>query len=132
MGKNNKNIKVDESYCTAIVGIEIFSERMHIDKDFGKVLYKQIIAVLELLGNEVKYSNYIDLRLGVYLESHNPGTRFFQLKEKEYLVIANHFGHGFYKNLLEFGEREQRKGKDVLIQLNKGSISMDDFNNSLS
>lgn len=119
-------------FIVGVVGIEYFPQRMHLEKEFGEVLYKQLISVLELLGKEDKYAGMPHLRLGVYLDTNNPGSRYFLLEEKAFDVIAEHFGHAFHRKLSGFAKREQRKGTDILFQLNNGTMSMQDFADRLS
>ncbi|MGL6037330.1 MAG: hypothetical protein ACRC0E_00330 [Soonwooa sp.] len=135
--KNNFNATIGNTvlpdvFIIAVVGMELFPQRMHIEKAFGEVLYKQLISILELIGKEVKSSEIPHYRLGVYLDSSNPGTRKFSLEEKEFDVICEHFGHSFHKSLSSYAKREQKKGTDVLFQLNNGNISMQEFADRLS
>ena len=118
---------MSEKYTIGIVGKEIFYQRMSIEKELGDALYEQIIGVLEFIGKECKTSKIADYRLGVYLDSKNPESRHFELGEKQFYFICDHFGHNFYKKIKEFAKREQIKGTDILFQLNAGNISAKDF-----
>ena len=120
------------SFIIAVVGIELFPQRMHLDKEFGEVVYLQLISILELIGKEVPTSEIPHYRLGVYLDSNNPGTRKFSLEEKEFNIVCDHFGHSFHKSLSSYAKREQKKGTNVLFLLNSGDISMRDFVDRLS
>jgi len=120
-------------FLISVVGMDLFPQRMHLEKEIGEVLYKQLISVLELIGREVTRNNEMPhYRLGVYLDTHNPGTRVFELEEKAFDAICENFGHTFHKHLSAYAKREQLKGTDILYQLNNGNISMQDFADRLS
>lgn len=122
----------EDRIVVAVVGKELFPNRMHIEKEFGDVLYNQLIATLEALcEEELDTFNGPDIRLGVYLDSNNDGRRYFSLSEKNGRIIYDNFGHAFHRNLKEYSLREQKKGTDVLFQLNAGNISMNDFNDKI-
>ena len=121
---------MQESYIVNVVGKDLFPNRMHVEKEFGEFLYEQLIFVLESIGEEVD-SGRPDLRLGVYLDSNNEGSRKFQVNRSQFEGIWNLFGHKFYEQIKGFSKREQKKGTDVLFQLNNGNISMNDFNKNL-
>jgi hypothetical protein len=115
-----------------IVGKEIFPQRMQLEKEFGEVLYDQIIFVLENLATELKTGHgHKDLRLGVYLDSKNPGTRYFEMSEEKYDKFYELFGHIFFSKLKEYSKRQQKLGTNILLQLNQGNISTKDFEKNL-
>ena len=120
----------EKKYIIGVVGENLFPGRMHLDFDLARILYKQLIAVLELIGVETQ-KGICDIRLGVYLDSNNEGTRKFILGEKESELIENHFSRQFIGVLLEYGKRERRKGSEILFQLNNGEVTMDQFNDKL-
>lgn len=119
-------------FIVGVVGPDYFPQRMHLEKEFGAVLYNQLISVIEMIGEEGENLGMPHLRLGVYLDTNNPGTRYFKLSEKAFYIIAEHFGHAFHKKLSSFAEREQLKGTNILFQLNNGKLSMQDFADRLS
>lgn len=53
-----------EKYSISVVGKDLFPQRMHLEKEFGEVLYEQIITVLELVGEEFSNSGITHYRLG--------------------------------------------------------------------
>lgn len=112
-------------YIIAVVGRDLFPQRMHLEKEFGETMYDQLISVLKLVGKET--DGYPHYRLGIYLDTKNPGAIYYELEEEVYDIIIEYFGHPFYKKLKDFGEREQKKGTEVLFQLNAGNISAKDF-----
>lgn len=116
-----------KKYVVAIVGKEIFHNRMHIEQEFGEVLYDQIIFVLENIGIENAKGAFPDERIGFYLDSQNPGSRKFELTEDKYWGFIENFSHRYFGRLEKYSKREQKKGTDVLFQLNEGNISMKDF-----
>jgi hypothetical protein len=117
----------------SIVGKELFPQRMHLEKEFGEVLYEQVIFVLENIAveNPSAKTYHTDIRLGVYLDSKNDGTRYFELDENKHEKFWNLFANGFYKKFREYSLRQQKLGTDVLFQLNEGSLSMREFENRL-
>lgn len=113
-----------------VIGKDLFYKRMGIEQEFGNVLYDQLISVLELIGqedNEISTFRMPSIDIGMYSEMHNPGARTFILDEAKGEVVFNHFGHAFYKKLKEYSLREQKKGTEILFQLNEGTISVKDF-----
>lgn len=120
-----------EKYSISVVGRDLFPQRMHLEKEFGEVLYEQIITVLELVGEEFNDGGITHYRLGVYLDSKNDGTRKFNLEEKAFDKIVDNFGHKFYDKLKGYSKREQKKGSEVLFQLHQGNITLKDFDDRL-
>ena len=120
-----------EKYSISVVGKDLFPKRMHLEKEFGEVLYEQIITVLELVGEEFSDGGITHYRLGVYLDSKNDGTRKFNLEENVFDKIVDTFGHKFYEKLKGYSKREQKKGSEVLFQLHQGNITLKDFDDRL-
>jgi hypothetical protein len=115
-----------------VIGKDRFYQRMSIEKEFGDILYDQLIAVLEVVGFEDStVKGYTDIRIGVFLDTNNDGARYFMLDEKADNLICEHFGHRFNGRLKEYSLREQKKGTDLLYQLNKGELSIKDFENKI-
>lgn len=130
---SSKKPITEEKYAVSVIGKDLFHHRMNLeDRKFGHIIYEQIIALLELIGEEDIDNNEIPyLRLGVYLESCNDGQRKFLLGEKQFLFFKKHFGHRFFDKVKEFAKREQIKGSNILFQLNNGNISLQDFADKL-
>ena len=120
-----------EKFVIGVVGKELFPQRMRVPKEFGEVLYDQLIAVLEMVAEEVPSNVYKHERLGVYLDSNNPDTRCFSMNENTFWKIRENFGQAFYTNLGLYAKSEQQKGANVLFQLNNGNISMSDFEKNM-
>jgi hypothetical protein len=123
---------MEEKYSISVVGKELFPQRMHLEKEFGEVLYEQIITVLELIGEEFSDGGLTHYRLGVYLDSKNSGTRKFNLSGEAFDKIVDNFGHGFYNKLKDYSRREQKKGSEILFQLHQGNITLKDFDSRLN
>jgi hypothetical protein len=120
-----------KKYSISIVGKKLFPQRMHLEKEFGEVLYEQLITVLELVGEEINDRAITDYRLGVYLDSKNDGIRIFNLDEEVFYKIVDNFGHIFYDKIKDYSKREKKKGSEILFQLHEGNITINDFNNRL-
>lgn len=122
-----------ETEVISVVGKDLFPQRMHLEKEFGEVLYEQVIFVLENIATEnpKARSFHTDIRLGVYLDSNNDGTRKFELSKDKVEKFWNLFANGFYNKFKEYSLRQQKLGTDVLFQLNEGSLSMREFEKRL-
>ena len=114
-----------------VIGKDRFYQRMHIEKEFGDILYDQLIATLEVIGEEDFSGGHTDIRLGIFLDTNNDGGRYFKLNDKADDLICEHFGHRFNGRLKEYSLREQKKGTELLFQLNKGNLSLKDFENEI-
>lgn len=111
-----------------VIGKDKFYQRMNIERLFGDILHDQLMALLECVSEkEVSPSGYTDIRLGVFLDTNNDGARYFLLNEKADNLICEHFGHRFNGRLKKYSERQQKKGTEILFQLNSGNISMKEF-----
>ena len=86
-----------ETEVISVVGKDLFPQRMHLEKEFGEVLYEQVIFVLENIATEnpKARSFHTDIRLGVYLDSNNDGTRKFELGKDKVEKFWNLFANGF-------------------------------------
>lgn len=117
----------------SIVGKDLFPQRMHLEREFGEILYDQVIFVLENIASENPKAqhSHADIRLGVYLDSKNDGTRTFELEKDKGEKFWNLFANGFYMKFREYSLRQQKLGTDVLFQLNEGSLSMREFEKRL-
>ena len=113
----------------SIIPRDKFSARMQLEEEFGKVLHDQLTALLDVVGEEQTQINNVDIRLGVYLDSSNEGTRYFKVSPQAGNLIYDHFGHSFSGELKAFALREQQNGTNLLFQLNSGDISTKDFEN---
>ena len=122
-----------ETETISIVGKDLFVKRMSLDKDFGELLYEQVIFVLENIATENPFAKtfHTDIRLGVYLDSNNEGKRVFELDKEKAEKFFDLFANGFYRKLKEYSLRQQKLGTDVLFQLNEGSLSMREFEKRL-
>lgn len=120
-----------ESFIIGVIGKDLFNQRLHIqDQEIANILHNQLSFVLESLGTEVK-QGFCDYRLGVFLDTTNEGYKRYELNENDYWNIREKFGHNFYEELLKFSKREQKKGTEVLFQLNNGNLTMEQFNEKL-
>jgi len=118
---------MEESFTVSVVGKEWFPRRMHLEEEFGGILYDQLIFVLESIAIEKETNTYSHIRLGVYLDTYNKDTRYLEMSESVIDKFSDCFGHLFHKNLQAFLKRERRKGSELLFQLNSGDLSMSDF-----
>lgn len=118
-----------DKFIVGVIGKDLFPSRMHIEKELGHFLYDQLIAILELIGEEVESNEISHLRLGIYLDTKNEGARKFALNEKEANIVFKYLGHKFYDELKKYSSKEQKKGTELLFQLNEGKISASDFAN---
>ena len=118
-------------FIIGVIGKDLFNQRLHIqDEDFANVLYEQLIFVLKSLGTEVS-EGMCDYRLGVYLDTQNEGYSRYKFNKDDYWDIREKFGHFFYSELEAYSKREQKKGTEVLFQLNNGDLTMEQFNKKL-
>ncbi len=117
-----------EQFIIGVINKDLFAKRLHVeDEEFSMILYEQLIFVLSSIGEEVT-QGVCDYRMGVYLDTKNEGVKKYKLNKEAYWSVREKFGHNFYKELEKYSLREQKKGTDVLFQLNSGKLSMDDFN----
>ena len=116
-----------------IVCKDLFIKRMGLDSDFGSVLYDQVIFLLENIAieNSNIITNHKDISLGVWLDSNNAGLRKFEISEEKAEKFYHLFGNKFHEKLKDFSIREQKKGQNILFQLNNGSLSMNEFEKRL-
>lgn len=122
-----------EKEIIQVVGKDLFPQRMNLEKEFGELLYDQLIFVLENIAveNPSLKCGHLVIRLGVYLDSNNDGTRKFELDSEKAEKFWDLFANGFYKKFREYSLRQQKLGTDVLFQLNEGSLSMREFEKRL-
>lgn len=122
-----------ETETISVVGKDLFPQRMHLEKEFGELLYEQVIFVLENIATENQNAKtfHTDIRLGVYIDSKNDGTRIFEIDKEKSDKFWDLFANGFYKKFKEYSLRQQKLGTDVLFQLNEGSLSMREFEKRL-
>lgn len=97
----------------------------------GAYLYDFFIELLESIGQETQYIpkglNHVMFFSQVECTHKN---RMFIVNDKTGQVILN-FRKTIYNQLELFAEKEREDGKSILIQLNRGEISMKDFDNSI-
>jgi len=120
----------DTKFIIAVVGKKLFPARMHIDSIVGEFLYEQLILALEGWGEEITPRN-AHTRLGVYLDSRNDDSRYFEFDWEVGEKIDRAFGHSYYKAFAEYSKRERVKGTDLLHQLASGELSTSDFDDKL-
>lgn len=117
----------------SIVGKNLFTSRMGIEKQFGEILYDQVIFVLENIAVENPNSRtyHTDIRLGVYLDSNNEGIRIFEIDEDKIDKFYDLFANRFYTEFKSYSDRQQKLGRNVLFQLNQGNLSMSEFEENI-
>ena len=122
----------EKTLIVGVIGPDKFAKRLGLEPEFGKVLHDQIIAVLGLIGKEESPDSFkAEYRIGVYLDSNNEGAAYYALNEAAFNVFIAHFGHRFFDHLKAYAKKQRNEGTNVLLSLNRGEISMDDFNKSL-
>lgn len=123
----------EEKFPISIVGKELFSSRMGIEKEFGDIIYDQIIFVLENIAteNHIAKRYHTDIRLGVYLDSNNEGVRVFEISADKIDKFYDLFANKFFNEFKKYTTRQQKIGTNILFQLNKGNISMSEFEKNL-
>ncbi len=120
----------NRKYIVSVIGEELFSQRYKVPEYLGTVIRNLLIYTLEKVGTEVD-TGIADARIGVWLESKNPGVRKFELDWEDFEFVENNYWFNLRKALKEFSVDEQKKGTNVLFQLNSGKISMEDFTKNL-
>ncbi|CAL2104465.1 protein of unknown function [Tenacibaculum sp. 190130A14a] len=105
----------DKKYIVGISPKDKFHLRMHIEQQIGEIIYKQLISLLEIIGEERNDLGMPHLRLGYYLDTNNTGSRSFLLDEKAFDMIYDNYSHSFFKELNAFASRERKKGSEVLF-----------------
>ena len=115
-----------------LVEKKFFAIRSCDDLEFGEVLYDQLHALLEAVGDksEVVQSERIDLQAFSYNESSQGSTK-YAVSDEVLMVIRKHFIHNFKDKVEAYGKRKRKLGTELLFELNAGNISIKEFNDRL-
>ncbi len=114
---------------------KLFCSRIEIDNDIAIVLYDIIISILTETGEVT--DNRVDYNCGKYqLFWYNEGFNgkdaiIYKCSVEVVDIIHILIRNRLIKVLDDFAKREMKKGKNLLIQLNRGSITINDFNKSI-
>lgn len=111
----------------SIIQKDLFASRLHEqDNKIGEFLYDFIIKILEAEGEESEHCSYTDVQMFTYKESSHGKQRHF-LVSKKLAEALKFFRFESSEALEEFGKVHRLLGKNILLQLNSGEISMKDF-----
>lgn len=125
-------MKKEKTLIVGIVEKQFFKHRVvSNDTTLGEYLYDFYIELLETAGKEIKRPvSFTDIRVFTQTDcSHD--VRYFEVPKKVALVIEKYCTWEMQKSLNKFAISMRRQGTDILIQLNKGELTMNDLNKSI-
>lgn len=108
-----------------------YSIRCCNDVEYGEFLFDQIKALLDLFGTKKdKPGRHPDLLLFHYNESGHDHTT-YEVSDEFAEIIWEFFLHQRKERLKEYSHRQMEDGTKLLFRLNDGSLSVDDFDETL-
>lgn len=124
--------KLSKPVIVVIVEKDYFKRRVVTGNDkLGEFMYETYIALLTAIGKEVEHSNRVDVGLFTYVES-DAKHRYFEVEEKIAVVFQNNFRFKMSEALDKFAQDSRKEGTNLLMQLNSGELSLNDFNETIN
>lgn len=118
------------SKVVEIVDRELFKIRSCDDEEFGLFLYDQSKALLDAVGSKLDNRTRADVQLFTYTESGQKCLQ-YEVPDEVAKVLIKYFKHNLKDELKKYGQRKKKEGTNLLMQLNSGELSMDEFDKTI-